>query len=103
MALSAATKEAIWMNKVVKELGLSPIKPVLLYCDNRGAVNLTKNSVYHGRTKHIDIQHHFVREAVSLGHVLIENMDTSNMIADYLTKTVNKSKHEMCFRAMGLK
>ncbi|XP_035223961.1 secreted RxLR effector protein 161-like [Stegodyphus dumicola] len=65
MALSAATKEAIWLNKIVKELGIITVKPVLLYCDNNSAINLSKNSVYHGRSKHIDIQTHFVREAVN--------------------------------------
>ncbi|XP_035234262.1 secreted RxLR effector protein 161-like [Stegodyphus dumicola] len=102
MALSAATKEAIWLNKIVKELGIITAKPVLLYYDNNSAINLSKNSAYHGRSKHIDIQHHFVREAVKLQHIDIQYKTTNDMIADFLTKNVNSAKHEMCAKMMGL-
>jgi len=103
MALSTAAKEAIWLNKIVKELQLSSVTPISVYCDNNGAINLSKNNVYHGRTKHIDIQHHFVREAVKNGHIVVKRIETSKMIADNLTKTVNRPKHELCAGSIGLK
>lgn len=102
MALSAAAKEAMWLRKIQGDIGLSSMSPIVVYCDNNGAVNLSKNSVYHGRTKHIDIQHHFVRDSVKLGHIVVQSVSTSTMISDYLTKAVPRQKHEMCARAMGL-
>ncbi|GBN90412.1 hypothetical protein AVEN_269335-1 [Araneus ventricosus] len=62
MALSAAAKEAMWLDKIVTDIGLSHIKTIPVHCDNNGAINLSKNNMYHARSKHIDIQHHFVRE-----------------------------------------
>lgn len=103
MALSAAAKEAIWLSKITKELEFTHIKEVPIYCDNNGAINLSKNSMYHARSKHIDIQHHFVRETVKSGQISVKRVATTDMIADCLTKTVHRSKHELCAQSMGLK
>ncbi|GBM96350.1 Retrovirus-related Pol polyprotein from transposon TNT 1-94 [Araneus ventricosus] len=103
MALSAAAKEAIWLNKIVTDIGLSHIKTIPVHCDNNGAINLSKNNMYHARSKSIDIQHHFVLEVIKNGHITVKSMPTANMIADYLTKSVQCSKHEMCAQSVGLK
>jgi len=60
MASMQATKEAIWMTKLVKELWYMKDKVMVNQCDNQGAISLTKNPTQHARTKHIDVQHHFV-------------------------------------------
>jgi hypothetical protein len=61
MASTQATKEAIWMAKLMKELGyMKRKKAMVIRCDNQGAISLTKNPMQHARTKHIDVQHHFV-------------------------------------------
>jgi hypothetical protein len=63
MANTQATKEAIWMTKFMKELGyMNEKKAMVIRCDNQGAISLTRNPTQHARTKHIDVQHHFVRE-----------------------------------------
>ncbi len=63
LASTQATKEAIWMTKFMKELGyMKEKKAMVIRCDNQGAISLTKNPTQHVRTKHIDVQHHFVRE-----------------------------------------
>ncbi|GBL90669.1 Retrovirus-related Pol polyprotein from transposon TNT 1-94 [Araneus ventricosus] len=91
MALSAAAKEAIWLNKIVTDIGLSHIKTIPVHCDNNGVINLSKNNMYHARSKHIDIQHHFVREVIKNGHNTAKSMPTASMIADFLTKSVQRS------------
>ncbi|GBN46616.1 Retrovirus-related Pol polyprotein from transposon TNT 1-94 [Araneus ventricosus] len=103
MALFAAAKEAIWLNKIVTDIGLSHIKAIPVHCDNNGFLNLSKNNMYHARSKHIDIQHHFVREVIKNGHITVKSMPTASMIADYLTESVQRSKHVMCAQSMGLK
>jgi hypothetical protein len=60
MASMKATKEAIWMTKLMKELGYMKKKAMVIRCDNQGAISLSKNPMQHARTKHIDVQHHFV-------------------------------------------
>jgi hypothetical protein len=93
MASTQATKEAIWMTKLMKELGYMKEKAMMIQCDNQGAISLTKNPTQHARTKHIDVQHHFVRERVENGEVTFEYCSTEYMVADVLTKTLPKERH----------
>jgi hypothetical protein len=70
MANTQATKEAIWRTKLMMDLGyMEEKKMMVIRCDNQGAISLTKNPTHHARTKHIDVQHHFVRERVENGEV----------------------------------
>ncbi len=62
MANTQATKEAIWITKLMMDLRCMEEKKVMVIrCDNQGAISLIKNPTHHPRTKHIDVQHHFVR------------------------------------------
>jgi hypothetical protein len=63
MANTQATKEAIWITKLMMDLGyLEEKKVMMIRCDNQGAISLTKNPTHHARTKHIDVQPHFVKK-----------------------------------------
>ena len=64
---------------------------------------LGKNPEYHARTKHIDIQHHFVREHVINGTVVFQFISTDDMAADVLTKPIAKVKHQKLITLMGIK
>ena len=74
----------------------------MIYCDNQGAIALAKNPLFHARTKHIDIQHHFVREKVAEGDVELEYVATGDQVADGLTKTLPKDKFCAFRKALGL-
>jgi hypothetical protein len=103
MASTHATKEAIWMNKLMKELGyMKEKKAMVIRCDNQGAISLTKNPTQHARTKHIDVQHHFVRERVENGEVTFEYCSTEEMVADVLTKALPKERHYKLISMFGL-
>jgi hypothetical protein len=91
MASTQATKEAIWMTKFMKELGyMKEKKAMVVRCDNLGAISLTKNPTQHAGIKHIDVQHHFLRERVENGEVTFEYCSTEEMVADVLTKALSK-------------
>ena len=65
MALSESCKSSIWANRWMIETGLyRDRRPITLYGDNNGSIDLTKNPEHHARTKHIEVQYHFVREKV---------------------------------------
>jgi hypothetical protein len=67
MANTQVTKEAIWITKLMMDLGyMEEKKMMVIRCDNQGAISLTKNPTHHARTKHIDVQHHFVREELKI-------------------------------------
>lgn len=64
VALSSATQEAVWLRRLMEDLGRQMDAPTTIYEDNQGAIELAKNAKYHNRTKHVDTCHHFVRERV---------------------------------------
>ena len=108
MALTEATKELIWIRTLLAELGYlnhstaSTTKPTELYSDNQSAIALAKNPVSHARAKHIDIRHHFVRDAIQNKIVWVEYIPTEEMTADSLTKALSREKHEKCAARMGM-
>ena len=75
VALSAAAQEAVW---------LGPFK--ISFSDNQSAICLAKNQQTHGRTKHIDIKYHFIRELVETGRIKLAYCPSADMVADILTK-----------------
>ena len=106
MVQTQAVKEAIWLTRLLSELdvdlGLSS-KPVLIKADNQGAIALTSDPRFHTRTKHIDIQWHFVRDQVKTEVVLFEWVPTREMAADGLTKALSKDKFGTFVGQLGLK
>jgi hypothetical protein len=93
MALCQTGKEAIWIQKLFKELGLKDIETCLLE-DNQGCLALAKNPINHARTKHIDVQYHFIREKVEQKEFNLEYCPTDKMLADVLTKPVAKQQFQ---------
>ena len=87
VAMCEAGKEAVWLGSLLAELGFREKNaPVTLYADNQGSIALSNNPEYHRQTKHIDVQYHWIRKAVSLRQPDIMYIPTTNMAADGLTK-----------------
>ena len=76
--------------------------PISIFCDNTSAINLSKNLVHHSRTKHIDIRHHFLRDHVLKGDILLDFISTENQIADILTKPLEEETHVKLRRELGI-
>lgn len=77
-ALSATAKELVWIVALLREFGVSCTLPISLYCDNQAAIHITKNQVFHERTKHLDIDCHFVREKFKGGLLLPTVVSSTN-------------------------
>jgi hypothetical protein len=101
MAAAAATKEALWLRKLINDFQ-KPLSTVTILADNQGAVKLLKNPITSLRSKHIDVIYHFARERVARKEVAFEYVKTEHMIADYLTKPVPEGKHTFCRSGMGV-
>ncbi|TPX52711.1 DNA-directed DNA polymerase [Powellomyces hirtus] len=86
MALTQACKEANWLRQLLIELGYPQGLPCKIYEENQGCIALARNPTSHARTKHIDIRHHFIREAIANQHRDLEYCPTKDMAADLLTK-----------------
>ena len=101
MAATHASKEAVWLQRLCSGIGFVQ-KGVRLECDSQSAIFLEKNPSYHAKTKHNDVQYHFVRDMVEDKKVLLEKVDTVKNVADSLTKSVSKKKFSWCMESMGM-
>jgi hypothetical protein len=78
--------QVIWLKRILKELCHDQCKSTVVYYDNVSAIKLSKNPVLHGRSKHIDIRFHFLRDLIREGIVELVQCSTHEQIADILTK-----------------
>ncbi|GKC45208.1 retrovirus-related pol polyprotein from transposon TNT 1-94 [Tanacetum coccineum] len=84
-----ACQQALWMKQALIDYDVR-LDDVPIMCDNKGAIDLSKNPVQHSRTKHIEIRHHFLRDNVQKGHISIEKVPSVDNIADILTKPLKR-------------
>lgn len=89
-SMAHATSELLWIQSLLKELNISFSKPCL-YCDNASAVALSYNPVLHARTKHLELDIHFVREKVVANELQVMHVPAASQIADALTKPLSSS------------
>jgi histone deacetylase 1/2 len=89
-ALANGAAEAMWVEYLLKELGVSQQRTPVLWCDNLGATYLTANPVFHARTKHIEIDFHFVRERVAAGALQVRFISSDDQLADVFTKPATR-------------
>lgn len=91
-ALANATAELMWVQKLLQELGVTHPPVARLWCDNLGAKYLTANPVFHARTKHIEIDFHFIRERVAQKLLDVRFISSEDQLADGFTKPVVAGK-----------
>jgi histone deacetylase 1/2 len=87
---------------LLKELRISQPRAHVLWCDNLGATYLAANPVFHARTKHIEVDFHFVREKVALGALDIRFVSSQDQVADAFTKPLTKVTLARCKRNLNL-
>ncbi|CAM8959954.1 unnamed protein product [Rhodiola kirilowii] len=99
IALCDALKEAMWLQGMLSEAKLFS-GTAIVKCDSQSAICLSKNPVYHERSKHIDIKHHFVRDKIENGDVVVDKIGTEYNPADMGTKTVTHTKFKLCLKLL---
>ena len=102
MALSSAAQEAVWLRELNSDLGNPQSQPILMYEDNQSAIAMARNPQSHGRSKHINIRYHFIREQVSDDKICLKYCPTEDMIADFLTKGVGPEKFARLRKLCGM-
>ena len=103
-ALTEASKEAIWLQSFLDELGYagSDLHPILLHGDNTGALDLAENPAHHARMKHIQVRAHFIREQVKNSTITLKYVPTAEMKADGFTKPLPGPKHQSFLKQLGM-
>ncbi len=102
VALSEASREAMWLRHLYGELGYIQKEPILLLGDNDGSIAMARNPEFHKRTKHVDIRWHWVRELVSDGLMNIVDCRDPEQTADVLTKQLPRPKFARHVNELGL-
>jgi len=102
MALTQATKEALWLKALFESIGVKMRKPLAILADNQGAIKLARNQEFHQRTKHIDIQYHFIREKLERKEVTLAFVGTKQMVADGLTKALGGTAQSISRAELGV-
>ncbi|MCO5582215.1 hypothetical protein L7F22_036107 [Adiantum nelumboides] len=91
VAASDACKEAIWLTRLVGDLGIVGEVPVL-HCDSQSAIQLARNLVFHAKTKHVDVRYHFIRDILDDKRLHLVKVHTDDNPVDLLTKTLSPER-----------
>ncbi|GJR70922.1 ribonuclease H-like domain, reverse transcriptase, RNA-dependent DNA polymerase [Tanacetum coccineum] len=103
IAATAAATQALWLKRLLSKLTHSQEEKVTIQVDNKSAIALMKNPVFHGRSKHIDTKYHFIRECVEKEDIQVEFINGEYQKADILTKALPKIKFLTMRQLIGLK
>jgi hypothetical protein len=101
-AIADASSELIWLRWLLTDMGVPHSSATMLHCDNRSAIQISHNDVFHERTKHIEIDCHFVRHHVSYGTIRLVSVSSEQQTADVFTKTLLPSRFQDLLRKLKM-
>ncbi|GJR76326.1 hypothetical protein Tco_0088691, partial [Tanacetum coccineum] len=101
LALTEDVKEAIWLRGLLEKLNVE-VNIMAVNCDNQGAIHLSRNHVFHERTKHLNVRYHFIKEVLEAKTVEVLKVGTKHNVADALTKVVLGLKLQHCLELMSI-
>jgi hypothetical protein len=101
MACTHATKEVLLLRRLLGEVGYMQKNATFILSNSQGRLALLKSPVHHPRTKHIDVQFHFVREHIASNEVLSDYCSTKEMAVNIFTKVVPRDQFETCKSKLG--
>ena len=100
--MAIVTSEMIWIKTLLAALGVFLEKPMQLFCDNQAALHIANNPVYHERTKHIELDCHFVREKLEAGLLHLFKIHSKDQPADIFTKALGKDQFQYLKSKLGI-
>lgn len=101
-SMSQTTSEIVWIDGLLEDLHILIPKPITLHCDNKAAEHIAQNPVFHGRTKHLKLDCHYVRENVQSGFIQTSHVRSAMQLADLMTKALGQHQHNFLAFKFGL-
>ncbi|XP_024199917.1 uncharacterized mitochondrial protein AtMg00810-like [Rosa chinensis] len=102
-AMTRACYELTWLGFLLQDLGVLQSKPALLYCDNKAVLHIAANPVFHERTRHIEMDCHYIRDKIQDGSVVTKFVSSPHQLADVLTKALGKEVFIPMIRKLGVR
>ena len=102
VAATSCVCHAVWLRNLLKELSMTQEDPTQICVDNKSAIALAKNPVFHDRSKHIDIRYHYIRECITRKDVQVEYVKSQDQIADIFTKPLKFEDFARLRNLLGL-
>ena len=105
VACSTVVQEIVWLRRFFQHLEVvkDVSDPVTIHCDSTAALVYAKGPKYLGKTKHIDIRYHDIRDMVMYKEVVLKHISTTRMIVDPLTKPIGRDAFQAHVRSLGLR
>jgi hypothetical protein len=101
-AMAQGVCELLWLKIILEDMKIKWDGPMRLYCDNKSAISIAHNPVQHDRTKHIEIDRHFIKEKLESGLICTPYVSTHGQLADVLTKGLSSSVFQNIVSKLGM-
>lgn len=102
-AMAMTLSELKWTKELLESFAVKQRAPMSLYCDSKEALHIAANPVFHERTKHIEPDCHFVRDAVQDCSIVTHHVKTTDQLADILTKALPTGQFNYLLGKMGVR
>jgi hypothetical protein len=101
-AVALGICELLWIKKIMSELRIRMSEPMCLYSDSKADIDISNNPVQHDRTKHIEVDRHFIKEKVTSGSINLSHVQSKLQVADIFTKGLPKTNFQNCVDKLGM-
>jgi hypothetical protein len=101
IAAGSSCAQVLWIRQQLRDYGVEE-KTIPILCDNTSAISITENPVLHSRTKHIDVRHHFIRDHVEKGDIILKYIPTEDQLADIFTKPLSYERFNKLRTELGM-
>lgn len=95
--------QVVWIRRVLERLNCKQVTPTIIYCDNMSTIKVAKNPVMHGRSKHMDVRFHFLRELYRESVIELKRCNTRDQVADIMIKALKMDTFEKLRNLMGIR
>jgi len=102
MAMTTCKYEFKWLKAILADLGVLHPRAISLQCDNQVSLHISQNLVFHERTKHIEVDYHFLRNALVGGIISPSHVPSTTQLGDIFTKAMGRSQFKLLLGKLGI-